>query len=1162
MEQELRDAISLYNEQIENLNAVILNSTEDQSEAVQLREQLQEALTETRGVLRNTFGQSIDRAGGYATSASAAAGMDIGDEEEGQEAESKQSDLLDGMEGAVEEGPEIQSRGHRGGRSNNARMHPSNRYYREEPDFAGLARDYEEIRQYVTFGPDGRAHYDFTSWEATRQLTATLLSQDFGVSWWLPEGQLVPTLTNRANYIHWINDLLQLSSPEGTKKVRGLDIGCGANFIYPLLGAAIYGWKMVGCDVTDVALQWSRRHVTSNPDLAPLLEVRDSRRGSHLGPSISRKALPKISNTRNTRNANVFADPMQMNKRKEDLRLLDAEHHGSDHGGRVQATGGLVDAVTLLAHPEHDVIATSPTPGSMFLKGSLKSDEAVEEFRRPGVRRTLDGVPKHQELLLIAAGHHVTSTQSGAPSNVCDLTPLSLEPASLHNPLIVGESSNVVGSHLTSVHGGGSPPSSLLHIVSHQSSRGAEGPSLIRNGIGAEVHDITNKVEVGRNLGGDEAQAEGARVSADIQHDDREPTRGIMRKVDPNEEPVEADITRQADEGCNVGVHETETDGVVNVGSKSGLKGGVIEVVMMAPAKQTVSGSAAAPLSPEGATAGMSISGLSGPSERLRGVPEAGEEVESDRREVQGPEAASHFPSGAQARNKVEEDIIVPEAPQFQSLAKIVQEVCPADKALFSSGSPTYSASTVAAGKALASVIPKVIIQDVVLQNGDNRHDPHPKESDEPSIKAAADQSSDLPSVQYDGDAIHGVAGPQYSSGGPHALTGAHALSQVYSSPVFTFRAGLMRPQDHCNPLQASLQPPGNQLSNNLAQQEEDVEGRRLQGLNQDAQAEDFVCSKEHLQRQYETGQGTITGRQESPQVPDDFHLGGILLPAFRGQEERFTFCMCNPPFFGSMSEAASNPSTACGGTAMEMVYPGGELKFVMQMVEDSVRLGARIHWYTTMLGKKVTLKALRKELHARHVTAIRTTELVQGKTSRWAIAWSFEVDPNLANQPLPRALNPLDKPSPHITPKRLVSFKLQGAQDGRKLLKAMEASLIANGATNVAMDFSMWTLTAEYSVSEGSAVADSTTTALSNHQKRQRHPNLTPTTVTASPSHAHVRGQRTGGGTVLRINIYQQRRGEFYIMASIAKTASDALALLFTMMMQKVQDDVTASWC
>jgi 23S rRNA (adenine1618-N6)-methyltransferase len=56
--------------------------------------------------------------------------------------------------------------------------------------------------------------FDYTSWEGTRQLTATLLKADFGITWWLPEGQLVPTVTNRANYIHWINDLLALSAPQ------------------------------------------------------------------------------------------------------------------------------------------------------------------------------------------------------------------------------------------------------------------------------------------------------------------------------------------------------------------------------------------------------------------------------------------------------------------------------------------------------------------------------------------------------------------------------------------------------------------------------------------------------------------------------------------------------------------------------------------------------------------------------------------------------------------------------------------------------------------------------------------------------------------------------------------------------------------------------------
>lgn len=44
---------------------------------------------------------------------------------------------------------------------------------------------------------------------------------DFGIEWWLPDGQLVPTLTNRANYVHWINDLLALSSPEPASAGQG-----------------------------------------------------------------------------------------------------------------------------------------------------------------------------------------------------------------------------------------------------------------------------------------------------------------------------------------------------------------------------------------------------------------------------------------------------------------------------------------------------------------------------------------------------------------------------------------------------------------------------------------------------------------------------------------------------------------------------------------------------------------------------------------------------------------------------------------------------------------------------------------------------------------------------------------------------------------------------
>lgn len=60
------------------------------------------------------------------------------------------------------------------------------------------------------------------------------------------------------------------------------------------------------------------------------------------------------------------------------------------------------------------------------------------------------------------------------------------------------------------------------------------------------------------------------------------------------------------------------------------------------------------------------------------------------------------------------------------------------------------------------------------------------------------------------------------------------------------------------------------------------------------------------------------------------------------------------------------------------MVCPGGEAAFVTQMVQDSLQLQKRIHWFTTMVGKKATLKKLRAVLHGHSVTALRTTEFVQ----------------------------------------------------------------------------------------------------------------------------------------------------------------------------------------
>lgn len=71
--------------------------------------------------------------------------------------------------------------------------------------------------------------------------------------------------------------------------------------------------------------------------------------------------------------------------------------------------------------------------------------------------------------------------------------------------------------------------------------------------------------------------------------------------------------------------------------------------------------------------------------------------------------------------------------------------------------------------------------------------------------------------------------------------------------------------------------------------------------------------------------------------------------------------------------------------------------------VQRPSRAQGRIHWYTSMVGKKATLREVRAALLRRRCPALRTTQLCQGRTSRWAIAWSWAADTHAAAAPLPR---------------------------------------------------------------------------------------------------------------------------------------------------------------
>jgi hypothetical protein len=102
------------------------------------------------------------------------------------------------------------------------------------------------------------------------------------------------------------------------------------------------------------------------------------------------------------------------------------------------------------------------------------------------------------------------------------------------------------------------------------------------------------------------------------------------------------------------------------------------------------------------------------------------------------------------------------------------------------------------------------------------------------------------------------------------------------------------------------------------------------------------------------------------------------------------TAVMTNPPFYGQDETILDNPQTICTGTDLEMRTCGGELAFIGAIVMDSYVLKDKIAWYTSLVGKKSSLKWLLNLLGKLRVSNVRTVRFLGGKTVRWGIAWSY----------------------------------------------------------------------------------------------------------------------------------------------------------------------------
>lgn len=147
-------------------------------------------------------------------------------------------------------------------------MHPKN-IHQDPYNFTELVKSHPALSTFIKTSRHGSDTIDFSDTTAVFELNKAILKSQYGViSWDIPEGYLCPPIPGRVDYIHHLHQLI------GKDSAKGLDIGTGANCIYPLLGASVYQWKMTGVDINSDAIASANANVTANPQISELIDIR------------------------------------------------------------------------------------------------------------------------------------------------------------------------------------------------------------------------------------------------------------------------------------------------------------------------------------------------------------------------------------------------------------------------------------------------------------------------------------------------------------------------------------------------------------------------------------------------------------------------------------------------------------------------------------------------------------------------------------------------------------------------------------------------------------------------------------------------------------------------------------------------------------------------
>lgn len=157
------------------------------------------------------------------------------------------------------------------------------------------------------------------------------------------------------------------------------------------------------------------------------------------------------------------------------------------------------------------------------------------------------------------------------------------------------------------------------------------------------------------------------------------------------------------------------------------------------------------------------------------------------------------------------------------------------------------------------------------------------------------------------------------------------------------------------------------------------------------------IASAQNIVHSNPSLKGKIECRvQENPK--DIFY--GVL-----GREDKIDFSVCNPPFHASAEDAqkgtrrkvanlsgrkTDSPDLNFSGMNSELIYAGGELKFIQNKIRESQKFAKSCFWFSTIVSKQSNLKRIHQILDKTEAIQIRTIPMGTSNKSSRVVAWSF----------------------------------------------------------------------------------------------------------------------------------------------------------------------------